>query len=564
MAYKRLGDILLAAGFINEQELDAALASSKAAGKRLGEELLDDGTITERQLIDILKIQLGVDDIDLSKVAIPVTMAQQIPKNLAKKHNVVPVKVAGDTLTLAMVDPLDYTAIEEVKAATRKRIIPVIATREATSRAITTLYGNENVSKAIDEMQSKLGATDSAMREAAAKESEENLQAAPAIRLVNSVLERAVSENASDIHFEPREEDMVVRMRIDGVLHQMLTIPGNLCNAIVSRIKIMGELDIAERRIPQDGRSAITVQNRSFDLRISTLPTIYGEKIVIRMLEKSGKNLSNDGIGLEGEQLEQYRQLIHNSNGVILISGPTGSGKSTTMYTMVSDLNSDEVNLVTLEDPVEYNIDGVNQVQINEKTGMTFASGLRSILRQDPDIIAVGEIRDGETAEIAMRAAITGHLVLSTIHTNSAIATLDRLEDIGVEPYLIASALKGVIAQRLVRKICRNCRKPYTPTAEELEDAGFDGSTEGVVFYKGTGCPDCLGTGYRGRTAIFEILTLSGEVKSKYRERVSRAELEKTVKESGCISMTDSCRKLILNGTTSLEEAKRMLHTTDG
>ena len=564
MAYKRLGDILLAAGFINEQQLEKSLADSKAAGKRLGEKLLEDGIITERQLVDILKIQLGVDDIDLTRVNIPVSMAQQVPKNLAKKHTVVPVKVAGDQLTLAMVDPLDYNAIEEVKAATRKRIVPVISTREATERAITTLYGNENVSRAIDEMQSKLGGVDIAARDSSSKEPEENLQAAPAIRLVNSILERAVAENASDIHFEPREADMVVRMRIDGVLHQILTIPGNLCSAITSRVKIMGELDIAERRIPQDGRSNLVVQKRNFDLRISTLPTIYGEKIVIRMLEKSGKILSNDGIGLEGIQLEQYRQLIHNANGVILISGPTGSGKSTTMYTMVSDLNSDEVNLVTLEDPVEYNIDGVNQVQINEKTGMTFASGLRSILRQDPDIIAVGEIRDGETAEIAMRAAITGHLVLSTIHTNSAIATLDRLEDIGVEPYLIASALKGVIAQRLVRKICPHCRRSYKPTAEELEDAGFGPELKDAVFYKGAGCPDCLGTGYRGRTAIFEILTLNGEVKNKFREKVPRAELEEAVRESGFVSMTDSCRKLILDGVTTLDEAKRILHTTDG
>lgn len=564
MAYKRLGDILLAAGLIDAATLNGALAESKATGKRLGETLFDKGLITERQLIDILKIQLGVDDIDLSRTNISPDMASQVPRNLAIKHMVVPVKIAGDKLMLAMADPLDYNAIEAVKAATRKRVVPVITTRAAAERAIATLYGNENVSKAIDEMQSKLGGADSLIRDAAAREQEENAQTAPAIRLVNSVLERAVAENASDIHFEPREEDMVVRMRIDGVLHQILNIPGNLCNAIISRIKIMGEMDIAERRVPQDGRTNLTVQKRSFDVRISTLPTIFGEKIVMRLLEKSGKVLSNEGIGLEGTMLRQYRELIGNANGVILISGPTGSGKSTTMYTMVSELNRDEVNLVTLEDPVEYNIEGVNQVQINEKTGMTFASGLRSILRQDPDIIAVGEIRDGETAGIAMRAAITGHLVLSTIHTNSAIATLDRLEDIGIEPYLVAGALKGVVAQRLVRKICPHCRERYVPTPEDLAEAGFEGGAQGKTFYRGTGCPDCLGTGYRGRTAVFEILILNADVKRKLRERATRAELEDAVKASGFVSMSENCRSLILKGVTTIDEARRMLHTTDG
>ena len=565
MAYKRLGEILTDAGVISDEQLGKALALGREQEKRLGEVLIDNKIITERQLIEVLKYQLGVDFIDLSKVDIPVQMAQLLPKNIARKHEIVPVRVVGDTIYVAMSDPLNFMGIEEVKSATKKRVIPMIATKSATNRAIHVLYGNENVSRAIAEMQKSMNLDALEPFGDLVESGEIDEQAAPGIRLVNSIIERGAQENASDIHMEPRENGFVIRMRIDGVLHEILTVPQNLQSSVISRIKIMGEMDIAERRIPQDGRSNIRVKGRDIDLRISTLPTKYGEKVVIRFLEKSSSLLTSDGIGLTGKLLDSYNELIANANGVILIAGPTGSGKTTTMYTMVNDLNREEVNLVTLEDPIEYDIDGVNQVQINEKVGMTFAFGLRAILRQDPDIIAVGEIRDGETAEIAMRAAITGHLVLSTIHTNSAIATLDRLLDIGVEPYLIASALKGVIAQRLLRKICPNCKESYTPDEDELVSMGLDpDKSKDVKFYRGKGCPDCLNTGYRGRTAAFEMLVLNSEIKQKIRENAPHHELEEAVYRSPNFeTMSQNCLRLVLDGTTTSSVAMRILYTTD-
>lgn len=572
MAYKRLGDILLQAGIITDRELETYLLKGKEDKKRLGKVLLDAGVITEIQLIDLLKLQLGVDYIDLTTYRIPTVMAQVLPKNLAKKYTVVPVKIVGDSLYLAMADPLNFMAIEEVKKATKKRIIPMIAMESSAERAIRTLYGNEGVNRAIDEMQKSIGIDELSVKANVETGGDEAEQAAPAIRVVNSILERGIAEKASDIHMEPREDGLYVRMRIDGVLHQILTVPATLQNSIISRVKIISNLDIAERRIPQDGRATIKAAGVEMDMRISTLPTKYGEKLVIRFLEKSKDMLSSTGIGLKGEHLKQYESLIQNSNGVILIAGPTGSGKSTTMYTMISDLNEEEVNLVTLEDPIEYDLPGINQVQINEKVGMTFASGLRAILRQDPDIIAVGEIRDGETAEIAMRSAITGHLVLSTIHTNSSIATIDRLLDIGVEPYLITGAVKGIISQRLVRKICPKCKTSYIPSLDELSDLKLDNKTllemgfnskEEIKFFKGEGCPHCLNTGYKGRSAAFEILTLTSDVKQLIRERASYSQLTEAISKSGYKPMIDHVRRLVISGETTLEEAKRILHTTE-
>ena len=396
MAYKRIGDILLDAGMLTQESLNDALEKAKNAKQRLGEYLIDKGIISESQLIDVLRLQLGIEFIDLTKANIPTNLATVVPKNLAKQYNVVPVKQQGDLLFLAMADPLNFRAIEEVKQASKKRVIPMIASSSAINRAIVMLYGNEGVSRAIDEMQKTI--TEDEQQVETIKADETSEQAAPAIKIVNSIIERAVAENASDIHIEPRENELSIRMRIDGILHPILSIPSNMQNAVIYRIKIMANLDIAEKRIPQDGRANISSKGKDIDLRISTLPTEFGEKIVIRFLFKSETLLSTDGIGLEGKNLSDYNELLKNSNGVILISGPTGSGKTTTMYTMINELNREEVNLVTLEDPIEYNIDGVNQVQVNEKVGLTFAAGLRSILRQDPDIISVGEIRDGETA----------------------------------------------------------------------------------------------------------------------------------------------------------------------
>ncbi len=564
MAYKRLGDLLLSAGVISEEQLNKALEMQKSTNERLGSLLISRNFITEQQLIEALQMQLGIEFVDLSKVTIDPRMSTIVPKNIARRYGVVPVRLEKDLLYLAMKDPMNFMAIEEVKTASRRRVMPMIATSNGVDRAIMDLYGNEGVARAIEEMkQQNVKPADSSQPSSGTIEiGEEDTLSAPTIRLVNSLIERAVTERASDIHIEPREEEVVVRMRIDGMLHRILNVPVELKTSVISRIKVMGGMNIAERRIPQDGRANVRIKSQDIDLRISTLPTIYGEKVVIRLLNKSNLILNKEGIGLAGSDLEKFDQLLKNHSGVILIVGPTGSGKSSTMYTMIGELNREEVNLVTLEDPVEYDTDGVNQVQINEKAGMTFANGLRAILRQDPDIIAVGEIRDGETATIAMRAAITGHLVLSTIHTNDAISAIDRLKDIGVEPYLIESALNGIISQRLVRKICPNCRTAYQPTPEELELLHIDPNSK-LTFYKGKGCPHCFDTGYRGRTAVFEILMMTRKVRRSIAEGADREELLAAASDQGYVSLRDNCRRLVLEGVTTAEESLRILNSME-
>ncbi len=559
----RLGDLLISAGLLTEDELQKGLELQKGSGKRLGTVLQEEGFITEMEMIEALQMQLGLEFIDLNKITIPTELAQVVPQNIAKQYQVVPVRIIRDELYLAMSDPLNFYAIEEVRKVVKRKIVPMIATAEAIDRAIQVLYGNEGAAKAIEEMKREFASNEEETEQESFVSSfgAEDTNQAPAIRLVNSIIERAVTERASDIHIEPREDKLTVRMRIDGLLIDILTVPRELQSSVIARIKVMANLDIAERRVPQDGRFNVKIKNKDIDVRISTLPTIYGEKIVARLLDKSSGNIDRTSIGLRGDDLVKYDKLIKIKNGVILIVGPTGSGKSTTMYAMINDLNTREVNLVTLEDPVEYNVDGVNQVQINEKTGMTFAKGLRAILRQDPDIIGIGEIRDGETAEIAMRSAITGHVVLSTIHTSDALGTIERLVDMGVEPYLVASALKGVLSQRLVRRVCPNCRQPYHPTEEEQQSLGLPYDPE-RVFYKGKGCPHCFDTGYRGRTAVFEIFPLTIDVRRMVARGAGREAIERKLTDpaSGFVSLKDSAIKLVEEGVTTTDEVLRVVY----
>lgn len=562
MAYKRLGDLLIAAGAIDEEQLKQGLAYQKENGKRLGDSLIEAGIISESQLIEALEAQLGVDFVDVAKVAFYPELTALVPKAIAKKYSVIPVRVDRDELYLAMVDPLNFMAVEDVKNISKKRVVPMIASADAVERAILNLYGSENASKAIEEMKQDAGGEDYVSESVRGTVLDSDTDAAPTIRLVNGIIERAVTERASDIHMEPRETQMSVRLRIDGVLRNVMNIPHELQSSVIARVKVMGGMNTAERRIPQDGRANVRVRSSDVDLRINSLPTIYGEKIVIRLLDKSSAIFSRQGIGMDEHNIPRFERIMHATAGVILISGPTGSGKSSTMSTMVRELNTEGVNITTLEDPVEYNIDGVNQVQINEKVGMTFASGLRSILRQDPDIISVGEIRDGETAEIAMRSAITGHLVLSTIHTNDSIATLDRLLDIGVEPYLTTAALKGVIAQRLVRRICPVCRKPYYPTDDELDLIGMEREDD-LRFYKGAGCSNCLQTGYKGRTGVFEILVMTHELRRAVMHKADRYEMMDAALKDGFITMNDRARQLVREGITTVEEAARTINSTN-
>ncbi len=559
MAYMRLGDLLTSVGLITEEQLQHALDAQKTSHKRLGTVLIEEGIISEQHLIETLEMQLGIDFIDLSRVHIPMEMAQVLPKTIAKRYSVVPIRVNKDELVLAMADPLNFVAIEDVRTATRKRVTPKIATASAVDRAIATLYGNEGAARAIEEL--KFENAGQTQAQAVAEEIDDETQSAPTVRLVNSIIERAAVERASDIHLEPRAGEMVVRMRIDGLLRPILTVPRDIQNSVISRLKIMGGMDISERRVPQDGRANVRMKGHDIDLRLSTLPTMYGEKVAIRLLDRQAQLLDAHAIGLEGENLEKYNALTQNAQGMILIVGPTGSGKSSTMYTMIRSLNTDEVNLVTLEDPVEYDIDGVNQVQINERQGLTFAGGLRSILRQDPDIIAVGEIRDGETAEIAMRSAITGHLVLSTIHTNDAISALDRLVDIGVERYMISEALNGIISQRLVRRICPQCRQEYDAAPEELRLLGLD-PTKKHTFYKGAGCAHCYHTGYRGRIGAFEILMLDRQMKQSIAAGQHRAEFTQSISAGRYTTLQQAVQKLVLDGVTTAEEAIRVINST--
>ena len=565
----RLGDLLIAAGTITQEELEKGLALQKEQKGRLGEVLISNGIITEQQLIEALQMQLGIEFVDLTKVNIPTELAQVVPKNIAKQYTVVPIRAVKDELYLAMSDPLNFYAIEEVRKAVRRKVVPVLATKDAIEHSIQVLYGNEGAARAIEEMRREAGAgTEAAPETDTAFTSnqlgDDSVSNAPTIRLVNSIIERAVVERASDIHLEPHETELLVRMRIDGIMQDILTVPRDLQNSVLSRLKIMAGLNIAERRVPQDGRFNVRVKDKNIDLRVSTLPTVYGEKIVCRLLDKSGGRIALEAIGLTDEGLAAIKNLLKYRNGVILVVGPTGSGKTTTMYSMIHEINTRDVNLVTLEDPVEYNIEGVNQVQINEKVGLTFASGLRSILRQDPDIIAVGEIRDGETADIAMRAAITGHVVLSTIHTNDAVGTIERLEDIGVEPYLVASAMRGMVSQRLLRKICPNCKQAYTATEEELRDLDIPDEV-GLTLYRGKGCPNCFNTGYRGRTAVVEVMTLNSKLRRLISERAPRSAIEEELHkpESGFVSLRESAINLAREGVTTASEILRVVNDDD-
>lgn len=563
MAYKRFGELLVKDGIITPEQLKSALTQQKQSGGKIGEILLNMGCITRETLYSTLESQLGIPFVDLNAITIPADCVRFLSRAQATRHTVVAIAADGSVVTLAMADPMNFVVIEEVKKTSRCRVKTCLADPEAIGRAIANLYGNETTERALEQLKNEAVPTELQSTIAAVNilgaDSED---AAPTIRLVNSFLEYAVNQNCSDIHLEPRESEMAVRMRIDGVLRRVYSVPRAIQNAVIARIKVMGNMNIAEHKIPLDGRSNIRVGTQDVDLRISTLPTVYGEKVVIRLLRKSSELLNTDGIGLVGDNLRKFNALLENSNGVILIVGPTGSGKSSSMYTMIAKLNTEQVNLVTLEDPVEYNFDGVNQVQINEKTGMTFASGLRSILRQDPDIIAVGEIRDGETADIAMRAAITGHLVLSTLHTNDAPSTLDRLMDMGVEPYLISSALKGIISQRLVRRICPHCREAYSPTREEQSMLHLDYDPD-RVFYRGKGCPMCYQTGYRGRTAVFEILVLNNAVKQAVADNAPHSELMRRISESDFVPLIRDCVRLVQEGVTTVQEAYRTVNSTD-
>ena len=560
MKSKRLGDILISDGLLTQEQLEEALAQQKQTHERLGAVLIEYGYITEKELIDALRNQLGIDFIDLTKTTIDPSMSRYIPKALAQEYEIVPIQVVRDNLFIAMSDPLNFMAIERARNTSRKNIVPMIASSAAVKHAINILYENVNAAEAMAAMRAEAG-----IREDAVVESEQDAaEEGPTIRLVNSIIERAMVESCSDIHIEPTEGDMQIRMRIDGRLHKVLTIPADLKDSVISRIKVMSHMNIVERRIPQDGRINMKVKGRDVDMRVNTLPTIFGEKIVIRILGKDEKMLTRQGIGMVfAEDNIKVDRLLANTSGVIMIVGPTGSGKTSTMFTLIREMRNESTNLVTLEDPVEYNIPGATQVQINEKVGLTFASGLRAILRQDPDIICVGEIRDGETAQIAMRAAITGHLVITTIHTEDAVTAIDRLKDMGVEPYLISAGLRGIISQRLLRRVCPHCRSEYVPDQKILEISPIK-MLPGQKFYHGKGCDQCFHTGYRGRIGAFEILLMNDELRRAITSNADKQAFRETAaRTSGYVTMMQNAEKLVEEGITTVEEVERTILVTD-
>lgn len=557
MKQKRLGDMLIAEGVLTESQINEAL-SKKENGERIGQALIRLGYITEDQLIDVLRKQLGIDYIDLSRTRIDSAMSKYIPRDLARRSKIVPVRTVQDTLFLAMADPLNFIAIERARETSKKQIVPMIAKEKQVDHAINTLYENVSAAEAMAQMRAEAGLTG----EVEAPEETEN--DGPTIRLVNSIFQRALNDNVSDIHIEPTKDDMQIRMRIDGRLHKILTIPRDLQDSVISRLKVMARMNIVERRIPQDGRINYRYNGRPVEMRVNTLPTIYGEKVVIRILGQNMEMLTRDGIGMiNPNDCDKLDRLEANSSGVIMIVGPTGSGKTSTMFTIISELLDDSKNLVTLEDPVEYNIPGATQVQINEKVGLTFAEGLRAILRQDPDIICVGEIRDGETAQIAMRAAITGHLVITTIHTEDAVSAIDRLKDMGVEPYLISAGLRGIISQRLVRRICPKCKEQYTPDPRMLAYSGLK-QYPGRKYYHGKGCDECFDSGYKGRVGVFEILLMNDELRrcitGNGDKQQFRALAQKTARYT---TMLENADALVDKGITTVEEVCRTIAVTD-
>lgn len=547
MVRKRLGDLLVDAGLITELELQATL-ESKNEDEKLGDALLREGYITEQQLIEALEFQLGIPHINILQYPIEQDVIQLVPRELAKRHQALPFRKDGNKLYVAMADPMDYFAIEEIRMATGFQILPGIATKDALFRMITKYYDlQESIEEVLDDFSPEEEIEESGITD----------DDSPIVRMVNQIITNAVAQRASDIHFDPQETEVAVRYRVDGILKTERSLPKYMQNTLTARIKIMGNLDITENRIPQDGRIKMHVNFRPMDIRLSTLPSVYGEKIVMRILDISSSLGQLDKVGFSEENLETFKSMIEKPNGIVLVTGPTGSGKSSTLYAALNHLNREEVNIITIEDPVEYQLQGVNQVQVKEEVGMTFASGLRSILRQDPDIIMIGEIRDQETAEIAIRASLTGHLVLSTLHTNSATAALTRLIDMGIEPFLISSSLTGVIGQRLVRRVCRDCARKEEPTSREIEifrNAGLEIET----IQRGAGCSSCGMTGYRGRLAIHEVLPIDDHIKDLIMEKSSFVEIQNYVKEKKMKFLLDDGLAKATQGLTTTEEVLRV------
>lgn len=558
----RIGDVLVAAGAITEEQLQEGLAKQKETGRKLGNALVDLGFISNDMLITVLTTQLGIDYIDLKGAKIEDKVIHMVPESMVTKYQAIPIEVDPDNpniLKVAMADPMDIMAMDDIGLVTNLQVEPMLASEEGIKNAIDKYYGSAQAMEAAEayrqEQQSVLGGDDE-------DGSNDEIDNSPIVLLVKQIIEGGVRQRASDIHIEALENSVRVRYRIDGALKQVMSYDLSILAGITARIKIIGGMDIAEKRKPQDGRITIMVDRREFDVRVSILPTVFGEKTVMRLTSKDGLTKPKSALGFDAEQEKVFDNILSNPHGIILVTGPTGSGKSTTLYTSLSELNTEDVNIITVEDPVEANINGINQVQVNNKADMTFAAALRSILRQDPDIIMIGEIRDGETAGIAVQAAITGHLVVSTLHTNSAASTITRLIDMGIESYIAGDAVVGVIAQRLVRRLCTTCKQPRLVEDEERVQLGISADEEDVIIYEPQGCPLCNDTGYAGRIGVYEMMPVSRELQAVIASGATADVIEKQALKEGMLTLKMGAAKHVLDGITSIAEMNKIVHST--
>ncbi|MGQ9455207.1 MAG: type II secretion system ATPase GspE [Armatimonadota bacterium] len=569
-----IGEIFIRKGLITSDQLELALERQKLLKRResLGDVLVSMGFISEKDRVICLGEQWGVPFVELNEMELDSSLGKVVPQSTARKLKVVPIAKKNGKLTLAMKNPLDIFAIDEVRMLAGIDVEPAIALEEDILNAINRLYRSqadvsEQVSDVIKEFETdqiSITTTDDHVEDEDAISIEhlrELSEEAPVIKLANLIISRAISDGASDIHIEPARDSVRVRLRIDGILHEVMQIPKKIQPSLISRFKIMAEMDIAIKRAPQDGRISVIIDDKPYDLRVSTLPSVFGEKVVLRVLDKSSISIGLHKLGLLPETLEKFESLISRTYGIILVTGPTGSGKSTTLYSVLSKLNSGEKNILTIEDPVEYELPGLTQVQINPRAGLTFATGLRTMLRQDPDIIMVGEIRDAETATIATEAALTGHLVLSTLHTNDAPGALTRLIDMGIEPFLIASSVIGVMAQRLVRVICPKCREQYQPPREALKRLGIELEDDTrITFCRGRGCDNCRGNGYKGRIGVYELMTMNDQIRDLVLRKSSAHLIKEAAIEGGMKTLRDDAIAKILLGQTTLEECLRVIY----
>ncbi|MDW8001584.1 MAG: ATPase, T2SS/T4P/T4SS family [Deltaproteobacteria bacterium] len=551
MPRKRLGEILIDAGKLKEEELTRAISEQRKYGEKLGRILVRLGILTEKDIVDALTKQLKVPVVNLDNLHIDADVLKLVPPDLAKTYTIIPIGRKSNVLQVATSDPLDITALDEISRATKMELEVFLATESEIKRALQKYYGIKTlVEETLEEITKKEELEE--IKEEVETQVLDVSEEEPVIRLVNSLISQAISDNASDVHIEPYEKFMRIRMRIDGKLREIPSPPKKMYLPIVSRIKIMANMDIAKTRIPQDGRFDVKEDGKEVSIRVSTYPSIYGEKVVMRLLDKTASLYGIDRIGLLDQDVERLKRVIKKPYGFILATGPTGSGKTTTLYAILNYLNTEEKNIVTIEDPVEYTIENITQAQINVKAGFTFDQGLRAILRQDPDIIMVGEIRDRETAEVAIHAALTGHIVLSTFHTNDAPSALTRLIEMGIEPFLVASSVTCVIAQRLIRRLCNECKEIYSPPKEVLIKHGLP---DDISIFRPKGCPNCKDTGYRGRIGIFEILIMDEHLRELVMRKASSDAIRNVAKERGMTEMKEDALKKVAFGITSLEEA---------